>query len=90
MAISLADWGLDGGPWCCFMAVTTSIPRRKRLAWDISAYFLMQDLKWGEERSRLEYNCFVFLKKNNQLCSCSTSYRIFILQLWLCRGHFKC
>lgn len=90
VVISLADWRLDSGPWCCFVAVTTGIPRRKRLAWNISALFLMLDLKLGEERSRLEYDCFVILKKRNyHQCSCSTSRRIFILQLWLCRGGFQ-
>jgi len=32
MEISLAGWGLDSGPWPCFVAVAPSIPRRRRLA----------------------------------------------------------
>lgn len=33
MVISLAGWRLDGGPCHCFVAVATSIPRRRRFAW---------------------------------------------------------
>lgn len=32
MAISLAGWKVDNGPWHCFVVVATSIPGRRRLA----------------------------------------------------------